>query len=129
MNKTTSSIVFIILFFFTKEIVYTFYEECNFIDIVILNMKQLSYYKICVFLLSLLQSIVGIYFISKVDKTYRGLLKIIIYVLTLILSMLLVNSIFYIFHKEMYFEVLLINFSVLTIVNIFLQIFVFKNKK
>lgn len=113
------------MFFLTKEFIYCFYEDYNFIDIVLLSMKDFLYYKVSIFLLSIFLSMMAIFIIKPTSKIKEIVLNKLYYFLLLIVNVVLVNGLFCIFYKELYLELLIVNFIILVVVNTLSLFFIF----
>lgn len=125
MNKIINTVIFIAMFFLTKEFIYCFYEDYNFIDIVLLSMKDFLYYKVSIFLLSMFLSMMAIFIIKPTSKIKEIVLNKLYYFLLLIVNVVLVNGLFCIFYKELYLELLIVNFIILVVVNTLSLFFIF----
>ena len=127
MKKLINTILFILLFLVTKEMIYLFYENWNFLLLDISNEFEYLKFSISIGVTSFLLSFIFLilYFAFKELNIYY---KTAIYFISLTLSLVVVNFIYFQFKNEINFNQIVINLIVVlaffSILNFsFLQIF------
>lgn len=126
MKKFINFILFILLFLVTKELIYIFYENWNFILLNILDEYEYLKFSILIATVSFLFSFIFLVFYFAY-KELNIIFKIITYFISLLLSLIIVNLIYFQFIAEMNFYKALWNLIVVllasSIINfLFLQV-------
>ena len=115
MKKIINTVLFIILFLATKELIYFFYENWNFLLLNISNEVEYLKLSISIGITSFLLSFVFLilYFAFKELNIYH---KTAIYFISLAFSLILVNFIYFQFKSEMNFTQIVINLIIVLVV-------------
>ena len=98
MKKLINTLLFLLLFFATKELIYSYYEYYNIISILFYKIEDIEVFKLYTFILSSIISFLFLTLYFYTDK--RLILSLIVYILSLIINILLGNYIPSLFNKE-----------------------------
>ena len=115
MKKIINVISFILFFLVTKELIYIFYENWNFLILDITNETEYLKFSILIAISSFLFSFIFLvlYFAFKNLNIFY---QVITYFLSLSLSLLIVNLIYSQFKSEINFNQILINLIVVLLI-------------
>ncbi len=108
MKKIINTILFILLFLVTKELVYTFYEDLSIIILTFSDENQYLKFSLAVAVLSFCCSFIFLllYFAFEKLKIYW---KIITYTICLLASLFLVNYTYAFSRQELFYNQIIIN--------------------
>lgn len=118
MKKLINTLLFLLLFFATKELIYSYYEYYNIISILFYKIEDIEVFKLYTFILSSIISFLFLTLYFYTDK--RLILSLIVYILSLIISILLGNYIPSLFNKEYYIEQIIYIYLFIVIIDIIL---------
>ena len=118
MKKLINTLLFLLLFFATKELIYSYYEYYNIISILFYKIEDIEVFKLYTFILSSIISFLFLTLYFYTDK--RLILSLIVYILSLIISILFGNYIPSLFNKEYYIEQIIYIYLFIVIIDIIL---------
>ena len=116
------TLFFVVLLFIRnfakKELIYSYYEYYNIISILFYKIEDIEVFKLYTFILSSIISFLFLTLYFYTDK--RLILSLIVYILSLIISILLGNYIPSLFNKEYYIEQIIYIYLFIVIIDIIL---------
>lgn len=118
MKKLINTLLFLLLFFATKELIYSYYEYYNTISILFYKIEDIEIFRLYTFILSSIISFLFLVLYFYIEK--KLILSLIVYILSLIISISLGNYVFSLFNKEYYIEQIIYIYLFIVIIDIIL---------
>lgn len=118
MKKLINTLLFLLLFSTTKELIYSYYEYYNTISILFYKIEDIEVFKLYTFILSSIISFLFLVLYFYIEK--KLILSLIVYILSLIISISLGNYVFSLYNKEYYIEQIIYIYLFIVIIDIIL---------